>query len=396
MDNAESYSLMRMSPLMHKVALLKLLFVLANGVGSFAALFMHQHFALADAELATTVAFMIASHLVGNLLGGQLPGRVGNRLLLLACSTVSLLALLGSLLLISPIAIGMILLFMFSAGAITPLLSVMTAHAAPPDDQVGAFAYLHLASNAGGVLLFVAGSVLLGWQSQYLLWFTAIICLVCLVASAVVALPVSGSLPHARCAQHGGRRTPIPVVVILAGVMFFVLSLLDGQREYQFPLWLGTLGIGDAARMFGVAGIVNGLLVIVLTRPLIALTRRWSATANLALASICYGIGFGTYALIDTWPAILLLVVIWTLSEIIGITYMAALIAQRAPKSRQGLLFSLIPVLQAAARVLCVTLAVPMLERLGFSSTWAVFGCAGVIFGVICLLLTRSKLGGRT
>lgn len=380
---------------MHKVALLKLLFVLTNGVGSFAALFMQQHFALANAELATTVALMIASHLMGNLLGGQLPGRVGSRRLLLACSTVSLLALLGSLLLTSPIAIGMILLFMFSAGAITPLLSVMTAQAAPPDDQVGAFAYLHLASNAGGVLLFVAGSVLLGWKSQYLLWFTATTCLVCMVASAIVALPSSGNSPDTRCTQQGGRLTPIPVVVVLAGVMFFVLSLLDGQREYQFPLWLGVLGIGDAARMFGVAGIVNGLLVIVLTRPLITLTRRWSATANLALAAICYGIGFGTYALIDAWPAILLLVVIWTLGEIIGITYMAALIAQRAPTSRQGMLFSLIPVLQAAARVLCVTLAVPMLGSLGFSSTWAVFGCVGVIFGMTCLLLTRSNLGGR-
>ncbi|QNV68488.1 MFS transporter [Pseudomonas sp. CFA] len=140
------------------------------------------------------------------------------------------------------------------------------------------------------------------------------------------------------------------------------------------------------------AGIVNGLLVIVLTRPLIALSRRWSAMVNMALAAICYGIGFGAYALVDTWPAILLLVVVWTLGEIIGITYMATLIAQGAPVSRQGFLFSLIPVIQAAARVLCVTLAVPMLDSLGFSVTWAAFGCVGVIFGMTCLFLRRARL----
>ncbi|MEG0861718.1 MAG: MFS transporter [Pseudomonas sp.] len=385
-----------MSPLMHKVALLKLLFVMANGVGSFAALFMHRHFGLADAGLATTVALMITSYLAGNLLGGQLTGRVGSRALLLVCSVGALLALLAGLVLASPIAIAMVLLFMFSAGAITPLFSVMAAQAAPPGDHVGAFAYLHLASNAGGVLLFVVGSLLLSWQSQYLLWFNAAICLVCLVASAVLTLPAPENVPDERVTQRSARRAPIPVVVILAGAMFFVLSLLDGQREYQFPLWLAALGIGDAARLFGMAGIVNGLLVIALTRPLIALTRRWSAMSNLALAAICYGIGFGAYAFVDTWLAILLLVAIWTLSEIIGITYMAALIARYAPKSRQGLLFSLIPVVQAGAKVLCVAMAVPMLDSLGFNATWAVFGSAGVVFGVTCLLLGRGRAGSPT
>lgn len=392
MDSAVSHSIKRMSPLMHKVALLKLLFVLANGVGSFAALFMSRHFALADAELATTVSLMIISYLAGNLLGGQLPGRVGSRILLLGCSSTALLALLGSLLPILPIAIAMILLFMFSAGAITPLFSVMTAQAAPSGDQVGAFAYLHLASNAGGVLLFVVGGVLLSWQSQYLLWFTVAISLVCLVTSATLALPITGSHLDTKDTQLKAKDVPIPSAVILAGMIFFVLSLLDGQREYQFPLWLGALGAGDAAHLFGVAGIVNGLLVIVLTRPLIALSRRWSAMVNMALAAICYGIGFGAYALVDTWPAILLLVVVWTLGEIIGITYMATLIAQRAPVSRQGFLFSLIPVIQAAARVLCVTLAVPMLDSRGFSVTWAAFGCVGVIFGMTCLFLRRARL----
>jgi MFS family permease len=384
---------MKVNPSMHRVALLKLLFVLSNGVGSFAAIFMHRHFALADAELATTVSLMIASYLAGNLLGGQLPGRVSSRLLLLACSTLGLLALLGSLLLPSSIALVMIFLFMFGAGSITPLFSVMTTQAASPDDQVGAFAYLHLAGNAGGVLLFVAGSVLLSWQSEYLLWFTAATSLFCLVASAVLALPISERLTETRDVQPSARRAPIPSVVILAGVMFFVLSWLDGQREYQFPLWLETLGVGDAAHLFGVAGIVNGLLVIVLTRPLIALTRQWSAIANLAIAAICYGIGFGAYAWVDTWLAIMLLVVVWTVSEIISVTYMATLIAQKAPVSRQGALFSLIPVIQAAARVLCVSLAVPMLDGLGFSATWAVFGCIGVIFGMICLLLGRAWQG---
>jgi len=384
---------MRMSPLMHKVALLKLMFVMANGVGSFAALFMSRHFGLADAELATTVALMIACYLGGNLLGGQLPGRMSSRVLLLVCSGSALLALLASLVLVWPsLAIVAVLLFMFSAGAVTPLFSVMTAQAASPDDQVGAFAYLHLASNAGGVLLFMAGSLLLSWQSQYLLWFTATISLACLLVSAFLELPEPARAAHVRALPKGGGQDgSIPLLVMLAGAMFFVLSLLDGQREYQFPLWLGTLGIGDAARLFGVAGIVNGLLVIVLTRPLISLTRRWGALSNLAMAAICYGIGFGAHAFVQGWLAILLLVAIWTLGEIIGITYMATLIAQCAPTSRQGLLFSLIPVVQAGARVLCVAVAVPMLDRLGFSVTWAVFGGAGVFFGLICLLLSRGR-----
>ncbi|WP_244216130.1 MFS transporter [Pseudomonas reidholzensis] len=375
---------------MHKVALLKLLFVMANGVGSFAAIFMQRHFGLEEGELATTVALMIICYRAGNLVGGHLSGRLGSRALLLATSVIALASLSASLLPVwQLLSIGLILTFMFSAGLVTPLFSVMTARAAEPDDQVGAFAYLHLASNAGGVMLFVVGGLLLSWSSQYLVWFAVATSLVCLVTSALLPLPALETVP--RLGSLGGRAGsgPIPCVVIVAGALFLGVSLLDGQREYQFPLWLGALDIGDSARLFAVAGIVNGLLVIVLTRPLIALTRRWSPMDNLALAALSYGIGFGAYAFVDGWLPILLFVGIWTLGEILGTTYMATLIAQRAPAARQGMLFSLIPVLQAGARVLCVGIAVPMLAGLGYNGAWAVFGIGGVLFGGICLLLHR-------
>lgn len=145
----------------------------------------------------------------------------------------------------------------------------------------------------------------------------------------------------------------------------------------------------EAATVFGAVGIVNALLVIILTRSLIVLSSRFNPIANLSFAAVFYGVGFGAYAVFEHTALILSFVLFWTLGEILGITYITALISQKAPLRLQAKLFSLIPVLQAGARIVSVGMAAHLISAFGFRLSWSVYGAMGILFAGISLFVYR-------
>ncbi len=282
-------------------------------------------------------------------------------------------------------------MFMLCAGLITPVFSVLTSLVADEGNRIASFGYLHLASNLGGALLFVVGGYLLGLDSRYLMLFAMAVSLLCFLASAMLTLPERNSAVLDSRGFSLGAMIAVPRMVVVAGAMFFALSVLDAQREYQLPLWLDVVTAGRAASLFGAVGIVNALLVIVLTQPLIALTSRFGAFANLSLAAVFYGVGFGAYAFFEQTVLILSFVFFWTLGEILGITYITALISQKTTLQTQASLFSLIPTVLAGARMVSVGLGASLIAEVGFQLSWSLYGLVGVLFGGGCLLVAARK-----
>ena len=382
---------------MRNIVFLRLLFVMANALGPFAALFFQRHYQLDSSAVALVITLMSAFYLVGNLLGGALVGHYSFRALLISTSSCSSVFLLLAAVFSSSIAsIAMVLLFMLCAGLITPVFSVLTSLVANESNRIASFGYLHLASNLGAALLFMIGGHLLGLDSHYLMLFAMVVSVLCVLASVFLALPErQGAVPEDRRAALGAM-VDVPRIVIIAGAMFFALSVLDAQREYQLPLWLDMVTAGKAASVFGAVGIVNASLVILLTQPLIALTSRFGALTNLSLAAVFYGIGFGAYAFFEHTVLILAFVFFWTLGEILGITYITALISQKTTLQTQASLFSLIPILLAGARMVSVGLGASLITGVGFQLSWSLYGLLGILFGGGCLLVAaRTAVAPR-
>lgn len=373
---------------MRNIIVLRLLFVIANALGPFAALFFNRHYQLDSSAVALVITLISAFYLAGNLLGGALASRCSFRTLLLGTSLCSSVFLLLAMLFSTPTAsIAMVLIFIMCAGLITPVFSMLTSLAADDSNRIASFGYLHLASNLGAALLFVIGGYLLDLHSHYLMVFATGVSVSCFLSSLFLALPERQV--HAAEARGSILRNmvDVPRIVIVAGAMFFTLSVLDAQREYQLPLWLGVIAVDRAAGIFAAVGIVNALLVILLTQPLIALTSRFGALANLAAALILYGIGFGAYAFFEQTALILLFVFFWTMGEILGITHVTALISQKTSLQTQASLFSLIPILLAVARMVSVGLGASLIAGVGFALSWSLYGLLGLLFGGVCVLL---------
>ncbi|WP_248919981.1 MFS transporter [Pseudomonas entomophila] len=377
---------------MRNIIMLRLLFVMANALGPFAALFFNRHYPLDGAAVALVITLISAVYLTGNLLGGALASRGSPRLLLLGTSLCSSVFLLLAMVLDTPIAsIAMVLLFMLCAGLITPVFSLLTSLAANDGNRIASFGYLHLAHNLGGALLFVIGGYLLGLHSGYLMLFAIGASALCFVSSLFLAMPERQDQTPATRGSAWRDLVDVPRVVIIAGALFFATAVLDAQREYQLPLWLDTIAAEQAASTFAAVGLVNALLVVLLTQPLIALTARFGTLVNLALAAMCYGIGFGAYALVEHTALILSFVLFWTMGEILGITHITALISQEASLQTQARLFSLIPILLATARMVSVGLGASLIASVGFTLSWSLYGALGVLFAGVCLLWFKRE-----
>lgn len=376
---------------MRNIIVLRLLFVMANALGPFAALFFNRHYHLDGSAVALVITLVSAFYLTGNLLGGALASRCSFRSLLLGTSLCSSVFLLLAMVFNTPTtSIAMVLMFMLCAGVITPVFSMLTSLAADDGNRIASFGYLHLASNLGAALLFVIGGYLLGLHSHYLMVFAAGVSIACFLASVFLVLPERQvHTPQAR-RRILRNMVDIPRIVIVAGAMFFALSVLDAQREYQLPLWLDVIAVDRAASIFAAVGIVNALLVILITQPLIALTSRFSTLANLAAAGIFYGIGFGAYAFFEHTALILTFVFFWTMGEILGITHITALISQKTSSQTQAGLFSLIPILLALARMVSVGLGASLNSSAGFTLSWSLYGLLGLLLGGVCWLWGRE------
>lgn len=381
---------------MRNIIVLRLLFVMANALGPFAALFFSRHYQLDGSTVAVVVTLVSAFYLVGNLIGGALASRCAFRPLLLGTSVCSSGFLLLAITFTTPImSIAMVLMFMLCAGVITPLFSMLTSLAADDGNRIAFFGYLHLASNLGAALLFVICGYLLGLQSLYLMMFAASVSIASFLASVFLVLPErQADTPQA---GHGIVRNlvDIPRIVIIAGALFFALSVLDAQREYQLPLWLDAIAVEPAANIFAAVGIVNAVLVILITQPLIALTSRFSTLANLAAAGAFYGIGFGAYAFFQHTGLILSFVLFWTMGEILGITHITALISQKTSLQAQATLFSLIPTLLTLARMVSVGLGASLIYSVGFTLSWSLYGLLGLLFAGICWCWGRETTTER-
>lgn len=378
---------------MRNIIALRLLFVMANTLGPFAALFFNRHYQLDDSAVALVITLASAFYLTGNLLGGALTSRYAFRPLLLGTSSCSSILLVLAIVLATPsMSIAMVLLSIMCAGVITPAFSMLTSLAANDTNRIASFGYLHLASNLGAALLFVIGGYLLGLHSHYLMVFAAVVSVACLLVSALLALPERQT--HAPRTRYGILRgmIDIPKIVVIASTLFFALSVLDAQREYQLPLWLDLKAVESAASTFAAVGLINALLVILFTQPLIALTSRLSTITNLAMASMFYGIGFGAYAFFEHTALILSFVFFWTMGEILGITHITALISQKTSLQAQASLFSLIPILLSVARMVSVGFGASLISSVGFALSWGLYGLFGLALGGACLLSVGRRV----
>jgi hypothetical protein len=80
---------------------------------------------------------------------------------------------------------------------------------------------------------------------------------------------------------------------------------------------LHVVALGYSTKVYGLLQAMNGVLVVLFELPISSLTQHRPRTRMIALGALLVGVGFAELAFVKALPGLLIMVVIWTLGEII-------------------------------------------------------------------------------
>ncbi|MDR3593516.1 MFS transporter [Clostridium sp.] len=135
-----------------------------------------------------------------------------------------------------------------------------------------------------------------------------------------------------------------PILIVFGIIMFFI-NFTYAQWPFALPLQLGKIFGSDGAKIYGLLGAANGIIVIIGTPFLMRLTRKFSELMNICLCAFIYFISFLMFGFISSIPLFFFGVILMTLGEIIGATNSAAFISNNSPASHRGRLSSVLSII---------------------------------------------------
>jgi MFS family permease len=309
-----------------------------NRFGSFVAVFLVLYLrerGYSIPESGLVVSFYGIGNVVAAAVGGWVADRFGRRNAL----ALSMFGSAATLLLLSQAASLPLIIVLTTLAGLTgemyrPAAAALITDLTPAGERIPAFALNRLAINAG----FAAGPAVAGLLAEHSFFLLFLGDALTSVAFGVICLT---ALPEGvRVRREDERRgEAIRTMVHDRLFLFFLISSVLGafvyfQSQTTFPLHVKASGLTDAD--YGLLISLNGLAIVLLELPLVAITQRFPYRPVLALGSVLVGLGFALNAVANDMPELAFAVLVWTLGEIIYAPVASAYVADIAPEHLRG------------------------------------------------------------
>ncbi len=282
-----------------------------------------------------------------------------------------------------------------------PIINAIVADVAPADQRKESFSLLYWGNNIGfsigpliaGLLFTAAPRVLFFGNAVVLLAAAGIVTV--FVRGAVMPEPVPAATDQQEAAPAvagvGATSTwsvfkANPILMLYAAGSILT-AFVYNQHTFALPIFLkDALGAEAGPKAYGVVMMTNGLTVVALTALVVLISRRLRSLSAVALSSVFYAVGFGSYWLVGGLHVAVLATIIWTIGEILGSTNGNAFIAERSPPAFRSRINSAVSFCYIAGNALAPLAAGPIARAYGSSSVWP--------FVAICALVSAAFMYG--
>lgn len=336
-----------------------------------------------------------AGGLVGPVLGGLLTDRFGSRPAMITGMTATAAA--QGLLFAAPnlVTLALAAAALGAAGTLHfPGASAVVAGSVDRARRRIGFGLYHWAINVGTAVAGAVGGFLA--EHGYGLLF-ALDAATCLAYAVLVAarLPRTAGRTGARPAGDGGGYRIVLrdrlLLSLLAAVT--VSETLYAQTEFTLPLAIRDHGLPPT--VFGLAAVVNALLVVTLQPFAAVWLSRFDRVRIWAVASLLVTVGIGLTGLADTAWGFALTVVVWSLGEVCASGLITSIVADLAPAGAQGRYQGAVGWARGLARFGALVLGAAVYTYLGPAALW--WGCTALgLAGAAATLLLARAVGART
>lgn len=405
---------------------------LVNAAGSFIfpflTLFLTERLGYTASHAGLFIFLLSVSSIPGAFVGGRLADFFGRRRVLLVTQALAAACFVPcGFLLASPVTPWLILAGNFFLASVRPCQQAIVTDLTSAGTRQAGFSLLYLGNNIG----FALGPLLAGFlyrnAAAWIFWGNALAMygsLLFVLMFVPETLPcrgdaagpaqkdvrdavrsradAAGAAPAHGCPDDTAYGERPAFGSTLAALFerpfllgFIALSVLSGfvysQHSFTLPLQLHDLFGADGATLFGFVMSANAIVVVALTAPLIALTRRFDPVVNQGLAAVLYAAGFGMLAFVRAVPLYMLSTAVWTAGEILSATNMNVYIASHTPVTHRGRFNAVIPVVTSVGSSSGPLFMGGVIGLIPISSVWLVVSILGTAAAAGFFLLGRAE-----
>ncbi len=327
--------------------------------------------------------------------GGLLADRVGRR------NTIVSSMAGGALLTLSLVwvrglwdIVGVVLLLGFVAELYRPASSALIADLVPPEARVAAFSAYRLALNIGWAFGLALGG-LLAERSFDLLFIGDAISSMAFAGIALAFLPHGTRTSRVEEKERGhgsaGRSMAADKGFLLFLGAVLLTAMVYMQNASTFALHVTDPPLNYSTAVYGFLQAANGVLVVLFEFPISSWTQHRRRTNMVALGALLVGLGFASLAVVEAVPGLVVMVLIWTLGEIIESPATAAFVADRAPIHARGRYQGALGMMYAAAAVIGPLVGTSV-YHLSPTVLWIGCGFAGAVGAGLALSAGRAPV----
>ena len=365
-----------------------------NKVGSFIipylTLVLRREFRLDDAEVGRLLLAYGAGSLVSILAGGYLTDRLGRRftllLSLLGSGVIAVaLGLVSSMRLFAPLLV----LLGFVADLYRPPASAIIGDLLPSGQRATGFAALRTAVNLGFAVGMSLGGFMADWNWRLLFFGDGA---TTLAFGLVVYLYIPETRSAAVAAAAGDSSAPSPwrdgvfVQMMLVSLAF---SMMFTSHITELPLTI-TLGAHYPARLYGALVAVNGLLIALFEIWVVDRLRPYRRLRVAAMGTLVTGLSFASVALSRHWVWFLLVVIGYTIGEILTAPLKMSFVTDWAPPAARGRYLSFYQATWSVAVGLNPLLFLPLRAGLGDGAFWPLMMLLAAPSALLLLHIDRT------
>ena len=369
----------------------------------FLTLYLTGKLGMSQAEAGRVIFVVSIIYIPGNFIGGKLADRHGRKMVTVIGQTASALFLIpcGFPALAKAVP-ALLFASVFFDGITDPARSATMTDLTTQENRRTAFSLNYLGHNLG----FAVGSLIAGFLFEtapsWLFWGNA---LASLLAAALIAWRVPETRPTREQieASYGSGSTEEahrgtllealksrPILVVFSAFSAWYLFVY-AQSRFALPLQARELFGTAGPAIFGTLNTLNAALVILLSTPILALTKHWKPVNAVALAGLFYAAGFGMLAAVGSMFWLYVSTVLWTLGEIINATNEDAYVTNHTPLSHRGRFRAILPLISGLGWTLSPPLVGAFTDRFGLRAAWPLLGAVALIAAIAFWIMGRVE-----
>jgi len=348
----------------------------------FFSIYLMDHFTATFTQVGFLFMLMSVGNILGSLIGGAITDKIGRKKIIIFGLVMSGL---GSILmgLVNQLEVFYLLAILLGIlGSIGhPARQAMIPDILSPEQHSQGFAILRVAVNISATI----GPILGGFIAvrSYMALF-----IIDAISSVITAIIVARSIPETKSQVIIGLETETPsfgktlkgYFSVLQDRVFMAYILISTIMILIYMQMYSTLSVYLVARqaftpqMIGWLMSINAFMVVTLQ---FWITRKFSKMALLkvmAVGTLCYGVGFGLFGVVNSVYLIFIAMAIVTFGEMITLPTSQGVVAKFAPEDKRGRYMAVFSFSWTVPNLFGTLVAGNIMDK--YNPNWVWYGCA--------------------